>query len=99
MNRLSHLGWRSLLACLALLCATMVLRPALAAGADAVPNISNTDQKSTEAYWTPQRLADAKPMVMPTLSSLPTAEPESTAPQPPVSSPGQGPTVRTAPLK
>jgi V8-like Glu-specific endopeptidase len=65
----------------------------------APPSITNTDQtNSTMAYWTPTRLAAAKPMLLPRASGAPDLQAElEVPPESPVSLPGSAPTQTVQP--
>lgn len=98
MNRFEYLNRRitAIFGCLTLLLATMMLPPKVGAQATAPPSLANTDQTmSTEAYWTPERLAGAKPMPMPHVSGAPQAVPQAETQFAPsgtaLSSPGRRP--------
>ena len=88
-----------LLAGLGLLGATMApSRDASAQGAPAV--LVNSDEAGTIAYWTPERLASAKPMPLPrpAVEVVPRTEPEAPPlPQSQITLPGSPPTEKVVP--
>jgi V8-like Glu-specific endopeptidase len=57
------------------------------------PTLVNTDQATTEAFWTADRLAKAKPMPLPAVSNVTYSSEIESAPVSQVSAPGGTPTV------
>jgi V8-like Glu-specific endopeptidase len=95
MSRLSNVV--PMLAGLGLLGATMAA--ARDAGAQGAPTvIVNSDEAGTIAYWTPERLASAKPipLPMPSFEVVPRTEPEA-PPQSQITLPGSPPAEQVLP--
>jgi V8-like Glu-specific endopeptidase len=61
------------------------------------PNIVNTDQTATEAFWTADHLMTAQPMPLPEASGIPLSSQIESAPSSQVSAPGGTPTLHAAP--
>lgn len=57
------------------------------------PSLTNTNPGETEAYWTPELLATAKPMPLPEVIGEPETEPLTEPPQFTISLPGKPPTL------
>ena len=57
------------------------------------PSLVNTNPAATEAYWTPELLATAKPMPMPEATQVPEMEPLTQPPEFTISLPGAPPTL------
>ena len=74
-----------------------MLSHAANANTNGPPTLVNTDQGTAMAFWTADSLAPAKPMPLPTVSSVPWSSEIESASLSPVSATGGLPTLRVAP--